>query len=140
MSEKTHIIVNLLISTAIGLLIGLIEHAMPNLTTKNLILVSLSGLLGASIGISIRNFFVFAYTRLSRFTLYLISSLIILTYVSLFIIGRNMILGGEFLELKNLLIIIFAEIFGLIWTVVSCRLTDKMNDKLRDVQKEYALK
>ncbi len=133
--EKKYIIYNALVSALIGLVIGMVEVISPIFDMTTFYILTKNALVGLLVGVSIRNFSIYFWDKLSEKQMYLYSSLILTIIVALPKVLEHFIFDKEIFSITNLVMLTLAFIFGMAWTNFSFRYFGNMNHLL-DIKKE----
>ncbi len=100
--EKKYIIYNALVSALIGLVIGMVEVISPIFDMTTFYILTKNALVGLLVGVSIRNFSIYFWDKLSEKQMYLYSSLILTIIVALPKVLEHFIFDKEiFFQMKD---------------------------------------
>jgi len=138
MNENTkYLILNIIISAGIGILVGLVEVALPIMDKSSFTVIALDAFTGILIGTSIRYFSMFACDRVKPYKFFLGSALI-LAGIMLSIAALNHLLtGAPVFNSSTLILLLVAETLGMSWTYGSYRYYKAINDQLDFKKREF---
>ena len=137
-ADKTYLIFNIIISTSIGILVGLVDIALPHIDETSIWTVLSSGLVGLLIGQSIKGFSLLVHGRMRALPMLLISALMLGVIAMIPALVEYAIFGSPIFTKSTFILLGLAEILGMSWTLFSYMYYKGLNEKLKLKQKEFS--
>ena len=136
-TARRFLYINILISALIGVVVGLLEIALPHFDSDSWVIIGTNGLIGILIGQCIKTFSVLSHGRIKLVYSFIISAIILASIGMIIPITRHLLYGSPIFSTYFMVMILAAEVLGMSWTYFSHQYYKGINDQLKRRQSEF---